>query len=76
MPADRLIDVLISATGDRDDRGEYIPGEVTTIRVWATKFDRSQEDIASEAGDREETRRDWRIRWDKRIADTPPPHTD
>ena len=68
MPADRLINVNLSATGARDDHGEYIPGDVTTIRTWASKRDRSQEDINAEGGERMETRRDWRIRWDSRIA--------
>ena len=43
-------------------------GTVTPIAMWATRRDRSQEDKATEGGSRDETRRDWRIRWDERIA--------
>ena len=33
--------------------------------------DLSAEDVAEEGGSRDEVRRDWRIRWDSRIAGTP-----
>lgn len=72
MPADRRIIVNVEALGTRNDQGEYVPGPVTAINVWASKRDKSQEDIQQEGGARNETRRDWVIRWDRRIALTPP----
>ena len=71
MSADRLIAINVTAPGMRNQYGENVEGEVTPIRVWAARLDRSQEDIEQEGGTRGETRRDWRIRWDARIADTP-----
>ena len=40
------------------------------IRTWASRRDRTQEDIHEEGGVRDEARRDWRIRWDSRIANS------
>ena len=71
MPIDRLIVVAVSATGARDEHGEYIDGDVTAYRVWAERKDRSQEDKQTEGGSLDETRRNWRIRWVKAIADMP-----
>ena len=70
MPADRQIIVSVQATGSRDEHGEYVPGPSTDIRTWASKRDRSAEDVATEGGQRGETRRDWRVRWDSRIVAT------
>ena len=63
MPADRLITVNLTGEGMRNQYGEYVEGEVTPIRTWATRMDKTQEDIEQEGGSRNETRRDWRIRW-------------
>ena len=71
MPTDRLITVTVTEEGMRNQFGEYVPGATTAICTWASRRDRSQEDIAEESGTRDETRRDWRIRWDSRVADTP-----
>ncbi len=71
MPADRIITVTVSTEGTRDNQGNYVPGQVTAVGVWASRRDRSAEDIEQEGGTRDETRRDWRIRWDSRIADVP-----
>ena len=71
MPADRRVMVLVSATGTRDSTGEFVDGDVTTIGLWASRRDKSQEDIVEEGGVIGSTRRDWRIRWDSRIADVP-----
>ena len=43
MPADRRIVVNVSAEGHRDERGDYVPGEVTPIAAWATRRDVGQE---------------------------------
>ena len=71
MPADRLITVNLMAEGMRNEHGEYVDGVVTAIRTWATRSDKSQEDKEQEGGALDTTRRDWRIRWDSRIANTP-----
>ena len=71
MPADRKLTINVSATGTRNEHGEFVPGDVTAISVWASRRDKSQQDIEQEGGTRTEIRRDWRIRWDRRIALTP-----
>ena len=70
MPADRLITVNVSNPGTYQD-GDFVPGTLqVAIRTWATRRDRTQEDIHEEGGARDEARRDWRIRWDSRIANS------
>ena len=71
MPADRKLTINVTTPGMRNMHGEYVPGSTTAIAVWASRRDRSAEDVATEGGARGETRRDWRIRWDGRIALTP-----
>ena len=68
MTLDRIIDIEIKAEGDRDDTGEFLPGMTTTSRVWATRMDRSLEDIEQEGGTRNIARRDYRVRWRSDIA--------
>ena len=71
MPADRRITITVTAEGMRNIHGEYQEGSTTAIQVWATRRDLSQQDIIEAGGQRDETRRDWQIRWDSRIAVTP-----
>ena len=70
MPADRRITINVMAEGTRPPelQGEYVPGAVTAINVWATRRDVSQERKVLSGGTRDETTRDWRVRWDSRIA--------
>ena len=63
MPLDRRITVIIEEPGHRNMYGEYIDGIEVLIPVWATRMDKSQEDIESEGGTRNSIRRDWGIRW-------------
>ena len=70
MPANRLITVHVQTPGDYNQYGEYVEGAKVAIRTWASRRDRTQEDIHEEGGVRDETRRDWTIRWDSRIANT------
>ena len=67
MPADRLIEIQVQAEGAYVD-GEWAPGSVTSLRVYGSRRDRTARDIEEEGGQRLETRRDWRIRCDSRIA--------
>ena len=73
MPADRRIIVQLQAEGYRnpDLQGEHVPGAVTPIGVWATRRDVGQERKVASSGTRDETSRDWRIRWNSRIALSP-----
>ena len=73
MPADRRIIVQLQAEGYRnpDLQGEHVPGGVTPIGVWATRRDVGQERKVASSGTRDETSRDWRIRWNSRIALSP-----
>ena len=68
MPADRRITINVSEEGTRDDHGDFVPGAVTALGVWATRRDVGQERKTERQGTRDETSRDWRIRWDARIA--------
>ena len=76
MPADRLINVEVSATGTRAMNGRYIPGELTTLRVWTTKHDLSLVDLVEQGGNRDVVTRSWRVRFDSRIYSTPTSHMD
>ena len=74
MPADRRIVVNVSEPGYRDPalQGEWVPGAaITAIGVWATRRDVGQELKIERQGTRDETSRDWRIRWNSRIASSP-----
>ena len=71
MPADRLITVMVSATGTRGGSGRYIDGETTALRVWVYKHDLSLEDIVEAGGSRDTVNRRWRVRYDSRIYTTP-----
>ena len=73
MPADRRIIVQIQAEGTRSPelQGEHVPGAVTAIAVWASRRDVGQERKLEREGTRDETSRDWRVRWDSRIALSP-----
>ena len=72
MPADRLITVNVYLDGVRDEHGEYVRGDPTPVRTWASIRDRDLRDIEEEGGSRAEARRDWIIRWDSRIVDFDP----
>ena len=71
MPADRRITINVSAEGHRDQHGDYVPGAVTPIAAWASRRDVSQELKVSRDGTRDLASRDWRVRWDSRIANSP-----
>ena len=71
MPADRRITVNVSTEGSRNEHGEFVPGTVTAIAAWALRRDVSQERKIERQGTRTETSRDWRVRWDARIANSP-----
>ena len=67
MPLDRIITVNVETRGTYSDRGQYVAGTVTPLRVWATKTDRDLMDVLETGGDRGEIQRTWRVRWDSRI---------
>ena len=73
MPVDRRIIVQVQAEGYRDPdlQGEYVPGEIVDYPVWASRRDVGQELKIERQGTRDETSRDWRIRWNSRIANSP-----
>ncbi len=70
MPADRRIIINVSTEGSCDEHGEHVPGAVTALGVWASRRDVGQELKVERQGTRDETSRDWRIRWDSRIANS------
>ena len=39
MPFDRRISVNITGPGMRNQYNEYVPGDVTALTVWASKYD-------------------------------------
>ena len=71
MPGGRRIIIKLSEEGTRNDQGEYVPGAVTDLGVWASRRDVGQELKIERQGTRDETSRDWRVRWDSRIASSP-----
>ena len=68
MPVDRIITLRIHAEGMRDEHGEYVPGAATDYTVWASRFDATLRDIEESGGTRNETQRDWRIRYRADVA--------
>ncbi len=71
MPADRQITVNVYGPYTRNQDNEEVRGELTPIPVWASRRDRSQEDIQQEGGSLTSIRRDWRVPYDARYAETP-----
>ena len=71
MPADRRITINVTSDGYRNELGEFVEGTVTPLEVWASRRDKFLTDIATEGGTRDQGRRNWRIRWDARIANSP-----
>ena len=71
MPADRRITINVSEEGTRNEHGEFVPGAITSIGAWASRRDVGQERKLERGGTRDETSRDWRVRWDSRIANSP-----
>ena len=70
---DRRIIVQIMTEGHRDPdlQGEYVPGELVDYPAWARRRDVNSERRIERGGSRNETTRDWRIRWHALIASTP-----
>ena len=71
MPADRLVTVNIEAEGSRDQFGQYVPGAVTPVRMWARSRDKSLRDIIESGGRRDTGERNWQVRWRSDLAATP-----
>ena len=69
---DRIVTLNIQAEGDRDDTGEFVPGKVTTSRVWATRDDRSLENVIEAGGARGIAERGYKVRWRSDLASTLP----
>ena len=68
MPVDRIITVRLTSEGMRNEFGEFVPGAAVDHRVWASRFDASLTDLAESGGSRDETQRDWRIRYRADVA--------
>ena len=68
MPVDRIITVRLTSEGMRNEFGEFVPGATVDHRVWASRFDASLTDLAESGGSRDETQRDWRIRYRADVA--------
>ena len=70
MALDRRITITYEeAGGHRDQHGEYQPGTIVTKGVWATRRDLSSQDIIEGGGSRTDIQRDWKIRWDRGVAE-------
>ena len=70
MPAGRRIIVQVQGEGyrDPDRQGEFVPGAIVDYPMWASRRDVSQELKIQREGTRDETSRDWRVRWNSLIA--------
>ena len=44
MPLDRRITVTLTAPGDRDSTGRYVPGDPTDYNLWATRESAGSDD--------------------------------
>lgn len=72
MPGDRLITISIRAEGQRNEYGEWVPGQAVEYRRWATRRDKSFEVSASTEGARNHIDRVFRVRWFRALAETRP----
>lgn len=72
MPLDRIITVNIEAEGHRDDQGDYIPGPVTSHRMWARVTDGGSSDALAEGGIVVVKRAVWDVRYRRDILETIP----
>lgn len=69
MPLDRPITLRMEAEGRRNRHGEYEPGAVTDVRVWASRVESLTRTREVELeGTRTEGRGVWRIRWRSDVA--------
>ena len=68
MPVDRIITVRTTTEGMRNEHGEFEPGVATDHTVWASRIDASIKDVEESGGSRDETQRDWRIRYRADVA--------
>ena len=68
MPFDHVIELYYQLPGERDQYGEYVPGEFVTARLWAESQDGGTEDSVDEAGTIVVNYRTFRIRWNRTIA--------
>ena len=71
MPADRRITINVTSEGHRNQQGRFVPGAVTPLNLWASRRDVGQELKLERGGSRDETSRDWRVRWNALLASTP-----
>ena len=71
MPTlDRRIIVTITGPVTRNEHGEDVPGVVTSLPLWATRIDLTNEDIEQTGGTQGVVTRDFIVRFDDRIAST------
>ena len=69
MLLDRVITLSVQGDSARNEYGEFVSGQLSEHRVWATRMDRSLIDFVEEGGQRDETRRSFRIRWRRDVVD-------
>ena len=63
MALDRKIRISYPTPGSRDEHGDFIPGPIESIDVWATVFPLSQQDTFEQGGVLTARNRRWRIRF-------------
>ena len=68
MPFDHVITLQYEAIGMRNAEGIYVPGEITTARLWAEIEDGGTEDLVSEEGTITINLQTVRLRWNEAIA--------
>ena len=77
MPADRLVTLRISATGTRNEFGEFVPGEVSEFPgVWATVLDAGSSDLETGGGVQVVQRKEFTIRWRADVLEAGPSRLD
>ena len=74
MPVlDRRITINITGPDRRNQFGEFVPGLVVPFPRWATRIDKSNEDIEQAGGVLGIVERDFIVRYDYRILSAPLP---
>ena len=69
MPLDRRITINHTAVSDYNDYGEFVPGAVTAIPLWAQRVDQSQTDKEQKGGELSLASRAYMIRYRTDLVD-------
>lgn len=69
---DRIVTLHLAAAGARNEHGEWEPGEVRDVRIWAELADGGSIDVETRGGVARLLRLIVNLRWRRDLAEIPP----